>query len=68
MALDVGALSLALEIEDGDAVTGGNPQRLAGAARGLAVGGPAQHEFRRAIERRAQHLEHVARVERMDER
>ena len=67
VALNVGAFALALEMEDGDAVAGGNAQRLAGAARGLAVGGPAQHEFRGAIERGAQHLDYVAGVERLDE-
>ncbi|QOV96096.1 MULTISPECIES: hypothetical protein [Novosphingobium] len=39
VALDVGACSRRLELEDGDAVAGGDAQRLAGAARGLAVGG-----------------------------
>ena len=42
--------------------------QLAGAARGLAVGGPAQHEFRRAIERAAQDLKRVSGVKRLDER
>jgi hypothetical protein len=67
VALDVGALAAPLEVVDGNAVCRGDAQRLAGAARGFAVGGPAQHEFRRAIERWPEHLEDVARVEVLDE-
>ena len=68
MALDMGALAVPLQIENGHAVGRSDTQRLAGAARGFAVGGPAQHEFRRAIEPRPQHLEDIARVQRLDER
>lgn len=63
----MGACPRPLEVEDGTPWLAAT-QRLAGAARSLAVGGPAQHEFRRAIERAAQDLERVSGMKRLDER
>lgn len=68
MALDVATLTGPLEVVDRHVMCGRNPQRLAGTARGLAVRRPAQHEFRRAIEARSEHLEGVPRMEVLDER
>ena len=68
VAFDVRALARTLEIVDGNAVGSGDTDRLAGAARGFAVGGPAQDEVGRAHRARPQHLEDVAGVQGLDER
>ena len=68
VALNVSALAAPLEIVDRYAVCCSDAERLAGAARCFAVGGPAQHEFRRAIERWAEHLEDIAGVQGLDEK